>query len=177
MSVVILASSLSSLIFSCMCWKNRGAYRGEAKVISLASIQEIQFYVFFFFFFFFFCNSPAKQTEIDVEGTVLLLSVFGHEAIGANDFAGMCVVACKDIPQLISSEAMPSDPDAPQRKNLTLPLFRYTSETPAFAELDARVREGDEKASNFFKVNKMLLGHLLHLRHGLPGLTKGLSGK
>ena len=122
-----------------------------------------------------FLYSPAKQAEIDVEGTVLLLSVFSHEVVGANDFAGMCVVACKDIPQLVSSEALPSDSDAPQRKNLTLPLFRYTSETPAFAELDARVREGDEKASNFFKVNKMLLGHLLRLRHSLPGLPKGLS--
>ena len=126
-----------------------------------------------FILFYHFLYSPAKQTEIDVEGTVLLLSVFGHEAVGTNYFAGMCVVACKDIPQLVSSEAMVSDPNAPQRKNLTLPLFRYTNETPAFAELDARVREGDEKASNFFKVNKMLLGPLLRLRHSLPGLTKG----
>ena len=103
--------------------------------------------------------------EMDIEDTVLLLSVFDHDIVGANDFAGMCVVACKDIPQLVSSEASLIDPNAPQRKNITLPLFRYTSETPAFVEIDARSRLGDAKATSFFKVNKKLLGHLSQLRH------------
>ena len=112
-------------------------------------------------------HSPAQQAEIDAEGAILLLSVFDHDIVGANDFAGMCVVACKDIPQLIPPEASLTDPNAPQRVNLTLPLFRYTQETPAFAELDARARLGDDMASEFFKVNKKLLGHLSHLRHRL----------
>ena len=119
----------------------------------------------FTFHALFYLYRPAKSTEMDVEGTVLLLSVFDHDVIGANDFAGMCVVACKDIPQLASPEASLTDPDAPQRKNLTLPLFRYTSETPVFAEMDARSHLGDAKAANFFKVNKNLLGHLSRLRH------------
>ena len=102
-----------------------------------------------------------------MEGTVLLLSVFDHDIVGANDFAGMCVVACKDIPRLASPEESLIDPNAPQRKNLTLPLFRYTSETPAFVELDARARLGDDNATAFFKVNKKLLGHLSTLRQRL----------
>lgn len=104
---------------------------------------------------------------MNVEGAVLLMSVFDHDIVGANDFAGMCVVACKDLPQLSSPEASLTDPNAPQRMNLTLPLFRCTHETPAFVELDARARLGDDKASEFFKVNKKLLGHLSRLRHQL----------
>ena len=104
---------------------------------------------------------------MDVNGGVLLLSVFDHDIVGANDFAGMCVVSCKDIPRLASPETSLTDPNAPQRKNLTLPLFRYTKETPAFAEIVARSRLGDTKASEFFKVNKKLLGHLSELRHRL----------
>lgn len=114
--------------------------------------------------------------EIDYEGTALVLSVFDHDIVGANDFAGMCVVACKDIPQLASTEASLTDPNAPQRVNLTLPLFRYTHETPAFAELDARARLGDDKASNFFKVNKKLLGQLSDLRHRLTSRSLSVKG-
>ena len=125
---------------------------------------------------FVFLCSPAEQREIDIEGTILLLSVFDHDIVGANDFAGVCVVACKDIPQLISPEASLTDPDAPQRKNLTLPLFHYTNETPAFAELDARARLEDHKANEFFKVNKKLLGHLSHLRHRLTSRSLSVKG-
>ena len=120
-------------------------------------------------------SSPAKQSEIDVEGTVLLFSVFDHDIVGANDFAGMCVVDFRDIPQLSSSEHSLTDPDAPQRKNLTLPLFRYTSETPAFVELDARARLTDDKATDFFKANKKLLGHLSRLRQRLSSKSLRIS--
>ena len=107
---------------------------------------------------------------MEVEGTVLLLSVFDSDVVGANDFAGMCVVACKDFPQLLPSEASLTDPNSPQRKNLTLPLFRYTSETH-LSELDTRARLGDGKASDFFKVNKKLLGHLSHPWYHLSSKT------
>lgn len=96
---------------------------------------------------------------MDIEGTVLLLSVFDSDVVGVYDFAGMCVVACKDIPQLLPSEASLTDPNTPQRKNLTLPLFRYTSATQ-LSELHARANLGDSKANNFFKASKKLLGHL-----------------
>ena len=107
---------------------------------------------------------------MDVEGTVLLLSVFDSDVVGADDFAGMCVVACKDIPQLLPSEASLTDPNTPQRKNLTLPLFRYTSETQ-LSELHARAHLGDGNASDFVKANKKLLGHLSHPWYHLSSKT------
>lgn len=114
--------------------------------------------------------SPARQTEIDVDGAVLLLSVFDHDLVGSNDFAGMCVVACKDIPRMNSPHASLSDPNAPQRANLTLPLFCYSTGTPVFTELDNRAHLGDTKAIEFFKSDKYvnLLGPSLHQlrRHG-----------
>ena len=101
---------------------------------------------------------------MDIDGTVLLLSVFDHDLVGSNDFAGMCVVACKDIPRMASPQASFTDPNAPQRLNLTLPLFHYSKETSAFAELDARAHLGDSKANEFFKSDKSLnlLGLSLH---------------
>ena len=78
----------------------------------------------------------------------------------------MCVVDCKDIPRMASPEASLTDPSAAQQVNLSLPLFRYTTETPTFAELDARAGMGDQKASNFFKTAKQqnLLGNLHQIR-------------
>ena len=109
---------------------------------------------------------------MDVDGAVLLLSVFDHDFVGSNDFAGMCVVACKDISRILSPKASLSDPNAPQRVNLTLPLFHYSTSgvTPVFAELDNRAHLGDAKATEFFKSDKSsnLLGPSLHQsrRHG-----------
>lgn len=95
------------------------------------------------------------------------MTIFDYNVIGANEFTGMCVVDCKDIPQMASPQASLTDPNAPQRKNLTLPVFRYTSETPVFVEIDARARLGDDKANDFFKTckNTNLLGNLHQLRH------------
>jgi hypothetical protein len=114
--------------------------------------------------------------EMDYEGAALLFSVFDHDIVGANDFAGVCVVSCSDIPRLASPESSLTDPNAPQRVNLTLPLFRFTHETPNFIELDARARLGDDKASDFFKVNKKLLGHLSDLRHRLTSRSLSVKG-
>ena len=91
---------------------------------------------------------------MDIEGTVLLLSVFDHDVVGSNDFAGMCVVACKDIPRIASPRVSLTDPSAPQKKNLTLPLFRFTRTTSVFSEMDVRSHLGDAKAAHFFKVYK-----------------------
>lgn len=105
---------------------------------------------------------------MDTEGTVLLLSVFDHDVVGTNDFAGMCVVACKDIPRMASPEASLIDPNAPQRKNMTLPLFHFdfTRDIPVFTEIDARSRLGDTKAVHFFKTyrHQSLLGDLSPVR-------------
>lgn len=94
------------------------------------------------------------------------MTVFDYNLIGYNKFVGMCVVACKDIPQLSSPESSLTDPSSAQQANLKLPLFRFTSETPAFVELDTRAGLGDEKANDFFKAHRYydLLGDLHSVR-------------
>lgn len=116
-------------------------------------------------FHHFFC-SPADESVMTMDGAILLLSVFDHDVVGTNDFAGMCVVACKDIPRLVSAEASLIDAEAPQPKNLTLPLFHYSQQTSAFAELDVRARLGDNQANDFFKLERTqhILGNLANLR-------------
>jgi hypothetical protein len=93
--------------------------------------------------------------------------VFDYNLIGYNEFVGICVVACKDIPRLASPESSLTDPSSAQQANLKLPLLRYTAETPAFSELDMRAGLGDEKANDFFKTHKYynLLGDLHSVRH------------
>ena len=128
--------------------------------------------------------SPAKLKEVDTDGTVLLLTIFDYNLIGYNEFVGMCVVACKDIPRLASPEASLTDPSSAQQVNLKLPLFRFTAETPAFLELDTRAGLGDEKANDFFKAHKYynLLGDLHSVRRyasvldamNLPPMKKGI---
>ena len=126
---------------------------------------------------------PAKQQEVDADGTVLLLTVFDYNLIGYNEFVGMCAVACKDIPRLASPESSLTDPSSAQQANLKLPLLRYMTETPAFLELDIRAGLGDEKANDFFKTHKYynLLGDLHAVRRyasvldavNLPPMKKG----
>ena len=124
-------------------------------------------------------SRPAKQHEVYADGTVLLLTVFNHNLIGHNQFIGMCVIACKDIPRLASPESSLTDPTSTQQVNLKLPLLRYTTETPTFLELDIRAGLGDEKANNFFKTHK--LGDLRSVRRytsvldavNLPPMKKG----
>lgn len=100
--------------------------------------------------------SPAKQSEMEVDGAVLVLSVFDHDMFGPNDFAGMCVVSCKEIPKMSSSHTSLTNPSGPQRKNLTLPLFHCSTESSVFTEIDTRAHLGDEKAIEFFKTNRTL---------------------
>ena len=93
------------------------------------------------------------------------------------------MVACKDIPHLAPPESSLTDPTSTQQANLKLPLLRYTTETPAFLELDIRAGLGDEKANNFFKTHKHynLLGDLRSVRRyasvldavNLPPMKKG----
>ena len=94
---------------------------------------------------------------MDKDGTVLLLTIFDHDVIGSNDFAGMCVVACKSIPRLRSTKAS-FDPATTQPKNLNLPLFQLTTKTAVLSELHTRSKLGDFKAIEFFKSNRKLLG-------------------
>lgn len=94
---------------------------------------------------------------MDRDGSILLLTIFDHDVIGSNDFAGMCVVDCQTMPRLRSAKAC-FEPNAPQPKNLNLPLFHFVDPTPVTTELYTRSKLGDSKAIDFFKANRKLLG-------------------
>ena len=71
---------------------------------------------------------------------------------------GMCALDCKKIPQLSAkSKSSIMEPVGPERKNFRLPLFRFTEETPCLKELAVRADKKDSMASNFLKVNELLL--------------------
>lgn len=94
------------------------------------------------------------------EGSMILFYLLDKK-LKNKAHVGMCAVACKEIPHLSTSlKVSLSDPTAPQRKNYSLPLFRFSSETPALAELIARTDFKDENAAKFLRTNKLLLGHI-----------------
>ena len=72
------------------------------------------------------------------KGSVLLLAMFDQDKIGKDDFAGMCVVSCTEIPV------------GDERKIEHLPLFEYY-ETPAFEELNDRTKDA---TADFCKLMK-----------------------
>ena len=79
---------------------------------------------------------------------------------------GMCALDCKKVPQLTAkSKSSIMEPVGPERKNFRLPLFRFTEETPCLKELAMRAEKKDAVASNFLKINELLLSHLPHLSH------------
>ena len=96
-----------------------------------------------------------------LEGSMVLLYLLDKHLKGKS-YVGMCVVACKDIPHLSqeSSKMSLSNPHAPQRRNLGLPLFQFSSDTPALTELVARTDFKDVNATKFMKMNELLLGHI-----------------
>lgn len=98
-----------------------------------------------------------------LEGSLILFYLIDKQSKGKSH-VGMCAVACRDIPHLsqVSLTRSISDPFAPQRRNLNLPLFQFSSETLALAELTARNDFKDANAAKFLKMNELLLGHVNH---------------
>ena len=89
---------------------------------------------------------------MNVENTILLLAVFDQDVI-EDDFAGVCVVRCKDIPRLGADDEQRAilEVDAPQRKVFRLPLFRPPNASPIRAELESRAGLSDSKAKQITK--------------------------
>ena len=98
-------------------------------------------------------NSPANEKDLDRKGSILVLAVYDYDLVSANDFAGLCIVSCKEIPRLASATASLSDPNAQERKNLVLPLFHIPGSV-TLNELDARKEGSDSEASDAWKVYK-----------------------
>lgn len=97
------------------------------------------------------------------EGSLVLFYLLDKQHKGKS-YIGMCAVACRDIPHLsqASLKMSVSNPYAPQRRNLSLPLFQSTTETPVLSELIARTNFKDVNAAKFMRLNELLLSHISH---------------
>ena len=84
---------------------------------------------------------------MEVKGTIVVLGAYDHDVLGKNNFMGICVVLCSDIPQ-ISNKSSLLDISSPKCKNLTLPLF-LLGESKALQELTTRHAQADSEASDF----------------------------
>ena len=95
---------------------------------------------------------PSKGENMGKEGAILVLTIFDHDLIRENTFVGICVIPCKDIPQLLDEAPSVLDRTAPQRKNLTLPLFQLT-DSRCFRELNLRNQvDYDHESTDFVKL-------------------------
>jgi len=88
----------------------------------------------------------VKEDLLDMSGSVLTLTVYDHDYITRNEFAGMVVIEGTEIPRLPGGSSSIDDPNAPQRKTYELPLVVDTV-TPALKELAER----NHKYVNEFK--------------------------
>ena len=89
---------------------------------------------------------------------MLLFTVFDWDLVKKDDFAGMCIVPCRDIPRLQGTDAeqrkaMILEADAPQRKVFRLSLFHPPgkAESPIRAELESRAKLSDLKAKQIIE--------------------------
>ena len=95
---------------------------------------------------------------MEKEGAVLLLTVL-DDGMFKDEFAGLCVMPCKDIPRLevtTEQQALLRD-DVPERKVMTLSLFRPAlDESPLRAELESRAKVNDSNAKQITKAIPVL---------------------
>jgi len=107
------------------------------------------------FLLIFLSHSPAKAEDATIQGSILLLTLYDHDIITADDFMGMCVVPLHTLPGV-----EPGSKDRSSRQNLDLSLFQLSdsSQSRAASELADRAHKGDPRATNFFKVNGKILG-------------------
>ena len=97
------------------------------------------------------------------EGALVLFYVLDKKLKSRSPY-GMCVISCGKIPHLQApTKSTLMDPNAPQRKNFRLPLFRLTLETAVLSELIARAEHKDRMALNFLITNDLLLSNGSHL--------------
>ena len=106
---------------------------------------------------------PVTEEEMNSEGALVLFYLLDKKLKSRSPY-GMCVISCSEIPHLPApTKSTLMDPNAPQRKNFRLPLFRLTSETTVLSELIARAEYKDRMALNFLIANDLLLSSGSHL--------------
>ena len=101
---------------------------------------------------------PAASKDMKEKGSVLLLAMFDQDKIGKDDFAGMCIVSCNEIPF------------GDERKVEHLPLFEF-ADTSAMKELVDRIKDD---AADFCKLMKEFI---LEQESGAKKLLKKRSTK
>lgn len=99
---------------------------------------------------------PAKEASLDKEGAVLILAVYDYDKLSANDYAGLCVVSCQEIPRLTSTKSSLLEDTGPEIKNFMLPLIHIQGSLP-LRELEARQATSDPDACSFSKCYKEFL--------------------
>ena len=72
-----------------------------------------------------------------MQGSALSLTVLDYDRYTKNDFCGMVVISCEEIPRLLNGFSGIDNDHAPQRKKYELPLVIDTA-TPALLELSKR---------------------------------------
>ena len=72
-----------------------------------------------------------------MSGSCLSFTVLDHDRFTKNDYCGMVVLSCEDIPRLPNGFSGIDDANTPQRKTYELPLLLGTM-TPALMELSRR---------------------------------------
>jgi hypothetical protein len=107
------------------------------------------------------------------EGSLVVFYLLDKK-LKSKSHVGMCAIACSEIPHLYhtSLKRSLSDPTAPQRKNFNLPLFQFSTEIPALAELMARADSKDVNAARFMRMNELLLGNIPHHASSKFGRSK-----
>ena len=79
----------------------------------------------------------VKEELLDMSGSCLSLTVLDYDRFTKNDYCGMVVLSCEDIPRLPNGFSGIDDASASQRKTYELPLLVDTM-TPALMELSRR---------------------------------------
>lgn len=79
----------------------------------------------------------VKSSVLYTPGAVLTFSVYDVNLVRSDEFMGMAVIECSEIPELKTLTSDLEDPSSPQRLNLSLALVKDTK-TPALIELKNR---------------------------------------
>ena len=74
----------------------------------------------------FSSSKNVKEELLDTSGSCISLTVLDYDRYTKNDYCGMVVLSCEDIPRLPSGFSGIDSENAPQRKTYELPLLYLT---------------------------------------------------
>ena len=98
-----------------------------------------------------------------MSGSCISLTVLDYDRFTKNDYCGMVVISCEEIPRLPDGFSGIDNDNAPQRKTYELPLVVNTA-TPALIELSRRSHQnpplGDTKMLTLWLQCVVILCHI-----------------